>query len=232
MLTSLSVFFPCFNESASIPLLLEKTYRYIPKIAKKYEVIIVDDGSVDECGKIVSKLCEKYPNLRLVRHKKNLGYGATLRTGIASSTYDWIFWTDADLQFDITSLDSFIPATDKYDVIIGYRSHRADTFIRKLNGQLYTWLINLLFFLRVRDIDCGFKLIKRSALEKIHIETSSAFTSSEILIKLKKNRVKFRQIPVAHFPRAHGSSTGGSIRVIIKGLWQTLLFFCKGLYGK
>ncbi len=225
MLTSLSVFFPCYNEIESIPKLLEGASRFLPTITKKLQIILVDDGSTDGTKELAESMVQRYPNLLYVRHEKNAGYGQALKTGIESSVHDWVFWTDGDLQFDITQLEKFVKETEKSDAIIGYRAHRADTFIRKVNGELYTRLINILFKLEVRDIDCAFKLIKRKQLENVSITTSSAFTSSEILIKLKKNGVRLSQLPVSHFPRKHGKSTGNSLSVILKGLYQTVHFF-------
>jgi glycosyltransferase involved in cell wall biosynthesis len=227
MLSSLSVFFPCYNEGENLPELVDKVCAFLPKIAKKYEIVVVNDGSNDRTKEIVKKLTKDCPQLRIVNHERNKGYGAALKTGIRSAKMDWVFWMDGDLQFDITSLSKFIGYVDRYDAVIGYRAHRADTFLRKVNGELYTRLINFLFGLDIKDIDCAFKLIRRSRLEKIAIETSSAFTSSEILIKLKGNGMKFKQLPVQHFPRLFGRPTGGSIRVIFKGLKETLIFFFK-----
>lgn len=227
MLSSLSAFFPCYNEGENLPELVNKVCSFLPHIAKKFEIIIVNDGSHDKTKDIIKKLSKECPELRIVSHVKNRGYGGALKTGIQSSKMDWVFWMDGDLQFDIKSLDNFIAYTDKYDAVIGYRAHRADTFLRKVNGELYTRLINFLFGLDIRDIDCAFKLIRRSKLEKITIETSSAFTSSEILIKLKSNGTKFKQLSVLHFPRMFGKPTGGSVRVIFKGLKETMLFFLK-----
>ncbi len=225
MLSSLSVFFPVFNEEPNIEELIATVSSYLPKISKKYEIIVVNDGSVDNTAAVVAKLQKKYKNVRMVTHSENRGYGATLKTGIENAKYEWTFWMDSDLQFDIQSLNSFLPYVDTHGAIIGYRAHRADTFIRKVNGELYTQLINVLFGLGVRDIDCAFKLIQTKKLHEISIKTSSAFTSSEILIKLKKKGVHFKQIPVPHFPRKKGNPTGGNIRVIFKGLWQTFQYF-------
>lgn len=225
MLSSISVFFPCYNEEQNIPELVESACAFLPTIAKKFEIIIINDGSKDNTTSAVKRLQKECKQLRVVDHDTNLGYGAALRSGIRASTMEWIFWSDADLQFDIKTLKGFLPYTDSNDAIIGYRAHRADTFLRKVNGELYTRLINILFGLGVRDIDCAFKLIRADKLHAISPTTSSAFTSAEILIKLKKSGVKFKQLPVPHFPRKKGNPTGGNIRVILRGLWQTLSFY-------
>jgi glycosyltransferase involved in cell wall biosynthesis len=225
MLSSLSVFFPCYNEAENLEKLVDSTCGFLSTIAKKYEVIIVDDGSTDETRKIVSRLQKQCAELRIVSHPKNTGYGAALKTGIDTSKMEWVFWMDGDLQFDIRSLQSFLPHTDRFDAVIGYRAHRADTFLRKVNGELYTRMINFLFGLDIKDIDCAFKLIRNEKIKNIRIETSSAFTSAEILIKLKRAGVNCKQMSVPHFPRRFGSPTGGSLRVIFKGLKETLTFF-------
>lgn len=229
MLPSLSVFFPCYNEEKNVRELVLTAHQFLPTIAKKFEIIIVNDGSSDRTAKIAQELIGEYPNIRLVSHTVNLGYGAALKTGIANARYEWTFWSDGDLQFDIKTLQSFMPYVEDYSAIIGYRAHRADTFIRKVNGELYTMLINILFRLGVKDIDCAFKLIKTELLQSISIESSSAFTSSEILIRLKRKRIRFKQIPVSHFPRKRGNPTGGNIKVIFKGLRQTLAFYFRTL---
>lgn len=227
MLSSLSVFFPCYNEEKNIHELIESARAYLPSIAKKFEIIIVDDGSIDQTRTVVTKLQPQCKELRLISHTHNKGYGAALKTGIAASQYEWTFWMDGDLQFQIRSLDAFLAQTEQHDAIIGYRAHRADTFLRKVNGELYTRLINFLFGLHIRDIDCAFKLIKTSRLHAFAIETESAFTSAEILINLKRHGVECVQLPVPHFPRKHGSPTGGSLQVILKGLHQTVVFFLR-----
>ncbi|MEP7167102.1 MAG: glycosyltransferase family 2 protein [Candidatus Woesebacteria bacterium] len=225
MLSSLSAFFPCYNEEENLQKLVDSSCTFLPTIAKKYEIIVVDDGSQDNTQTVIADLQKECQELRLVSHAQNAGYGAALKTGIHSAKMDWVFWMDGDLQFNIESLETFLPYAEKYDAIIGFRAHRADTFLRKVNGELYTRLINFLFGTDVLDIDCAFKLIRRECLEKISIDTSSAFTSAEILIKLKRSGVKIKQVSVPHFKRQFGNPTGGSLRVIFKGLKETLTFF-------
>ncbi|HSW90146.1 MAG TPA: glycosyltransferase family 2 protein [Patescibacteria group bacterium] len=225
MLTSLSVFFPAFNEAENLEKLLAQAHDVLPTIARQFEVIVINDGSTDNTKAVVRKLQEKYDWLRILSHKTNLGYGAALKTGIEACTFDWTFWSDSDLQFDLHTLTTFLQYTGKYDAIIGYRAHRADTLLRKINGELYTRLINLLFDMKVRDIDCAFKLIKTSLLHESLITSASAFTSAEILIRLQRKHVKLMQLPVQHYKRRNGTPTGGSLRVIFKGLRETLSFF-------
>ncbi len=224
-LNSLSVFFPCFNESSNIPIFVQKTADFLPKICKKYEIIIVNDGSSDDTIDVVKNLQKNYPYLKLVNHKKNLGYGEALKTGFKHSLYDWIFFTDGDLQFDITQLENFIQHTDEYSVIIGYRTNRADGALRSLNAKLFKIYIDLLFRVHVKDIDCAFKLLKAETIKSINLVSSGAFTTSEFLYKLKKKGQKFKQLPVKHQQRLYGNPTGAKLKVIIKGVWEAFRLY-------
>lgn len=221
-LTSLSVFFPAFNEAANLPHLLEQANQVVPQLAQEFEYIVVNDGSTDNTIAIVDDLKKQFPNVCIVSHPKNEGYGAALKTGIAAAQYDWIFFTDADLQFDLHDLHSFIPYTEEYNAIIGYRKNRADGSHRKLNAKLFKLYIDLLFRVHVTDIDCAFKLLKRTVVQPIRLESSGAFTTSELLYKLKKQHVRFKELPVSHYPRKYGNPTGANLSVIIKACYEAL----------
>ncbi len=226
-LTSISIFFPCYNEELNIKPTIEAATKTISKIAKRYELIIINDGSTDGTEKIAKDIAKNDVHIRVVSHPYNLGYGAALKTGIKESKYDWVFFTDGDLQFDLSELSLFIPYTTKYNVIIGYRKDRAEGQSRARNAKLFKVFIDILFRLHVKDIDCAFKLFKRSTLQSLTIESSGAFTSSEILYKLKKKKEVFMQIPVTHYPRKWGTPTGNNFRVIIKAAYEALKLYVK-----
>ncbi len=227
MLSSLSVFFPCFNEALNIPILVQDAAEFLPKIAKKYEIIIIDDGSIDNTVQVVKELQKKYPFLRLIRHKTNKGYGAALKTGFKQSKYDWVFFTDGDLQFDIKELEKFLPYTKKFNIIVGYRVSRYEGFIRSLNAFLWRVYMNFLFSINVKDIDCAFKLIKKQVLDKTDLVSDSAFISAELLYKIKKQGYDIMQIPVLHRPRLYGKPTGAKLKVILKALRDSIKAFFK-----
>lgn len=225
-LSSLSVFFPCFNEEKNIPLFLKEAMRVLPEIAKKYEVIIINDGSSDTTQQVAERWQEKYPKqIRIVNHDQNKGYGSSLQTGFHEAKYDWIFFTDGDYQFRLKELKSFVPFSKEYDVIIGYRKQRVEGFMRSNNARMYKLFIDILFRLHVKDIDCAFKLIKRSAYEKIFLESTGAFISAELLYKLKKKHFAFKQIPVDHYPRKYGNPTGANLKVILKACVESLRLY-------
>jgi len=225
-LTSLTVFFPCFNEAANLEKLINEALVILPEIADIFEVIIVDDGSQDETVKIVQNLQKTHPEIKLVRHPINLGYGAALRTGFGAAKYDWTFFADGDLQFELADLKKFVPETTNYLAVIGFRQNRADGGMRVFNASLFKLYINLLFRLHVKDIDCAFKLFKTSLVQSIKLESTGAFTSAELLYKLKKRGITIKQLPVSHFARKFGQPTGNNPKVAIKaGLEALKLYF-------
>jgi glycosyltransferase involved in cell wall biosynthesis len=224
-LSSLSIFSPCYNEVENLPGLIKQVMQLVPKLARKFEVIIVDDGSNDGTAQLVKKLQLRYPQLKIVTHPQNLGYGSAVRTGINTAQYDWIFWTDGDGQFDFADLKQFVDYTDDFSVILGYRKRRVEGVRRAMMAKLYTLYIDLLFRVHVKDTDCGFKLFKANQLKLLKLFSNGAFISAEILYKLKKKRISFKQLPVDHLLRKFGKSTGVSPKVILIGLWEPLKLY-------
>jgi glycosyltransferase involved in cell wall biosynthesis len=221
-LESLTVFFPVYNEEDNIPLLIDSASKNIPNFAKDYELIIINDGSTDRSQEIAKQLIAGKKHWRLISHSKNLGYGEVLKTGIKEAKKKWLFFTDGDMQFDIKELVNFLPHTNEFQAIIGYRHKRAEGFPRSLNARLFKIYIDLLFRLHVKDIDCAFKLIKTDLLKNLDLNSGSAFTSSEILYRLKKKKVHFKELPVSHYPRRYGEATGANLRVIVKACYEAL----------
>jgi glycosyltransferase involved in cell wall biosynthesis len=225
-LSSLTAFFPCYNEEANVARMVAHVAEVLPKLAKKYEILIIDDGSTDKTGKIADRIAKRHEHVRVIHHPKNLGYGASLRTGIAEAQYEWVFFTDGDMQFDVAQLEEFITHTKQFQVIIGFRKTRADGNVRALNARLFKMYIDLLFRLDVKDIDCAFKLFRRKLVQSLHLQSTGAFTSAEMLYRLKKRGEKFKQLAVDHYPRQFGTPTGNHPKVIIKaGIEAFLVYF-------
>ena len=226
-LSSLSVFFPCYNEEKNIPLLLEQALDFFPDAAEQYELIVVNDGSTDRTAQVVSAFAEKHRQIKLVNHETNRGYGAALQTGFDHCQYEWLFFTDGDLQFDITELAKFLPYTDHYQAVIGCRRQRAEGTVREFNARLFKLYIDVLFRIHVQDIDCAFKLFKTELIKSLDLVSTGAFISAEFLYKLKKQGVEFKQLPVEHYPRKHGQPTGANPGVIVKGVTDALKLYLK-----
>jgi glycosyltransferase involved in cell wall biosynthesis len=232
LINEITVFFPAYNLEAQIENTIEKAYDVIPKLAENYEIIVINDGSKDNTGQILQKLKLRFNNLKVITHEVNKGYGAALKSGFYNAKYPWIAFTDADGQFDISELPKLIAKQKETnsDMVIGYYLKRQVTFVRKLNTFLWQMVVFALFGLRVKDVDCGFKLLSKRVIEGIpKLESErGAFISSELLIKARKNGFKIVEIGVHHYPRTEGKGTGADLNVIIKSfvdlfkLWKQL----------
>jgi len=214
-LPELSVFFPAYNEKHNIKHALESAYKVIPEYAEKFEVIIVDDGSTDGTSQLADELKKEYKNLKVVHHDKNYGYGKALRTGFENSSYQYVFFSDSDRQFDLNEIRKLVPLMDEADIAAGIRVNRKDPFYRRLNAKAYNILVKILFGLNVRDIDCAFKLIKKKVLNDVKLKSESQFVSAEFLIKASKKGYRIKQVGVTHLPRTYGKPTGNSIKAIV-----------------
>lgn len=219
-LKELSVFFPFYNEEANIEAQAKQALKIIPQFAQRFEIILVNDGSVDKTGLIGEKLADRYRQVRLINHKKNRGYGGALKSGFEAAKYAWVFFSDGDRQFDLAEIGSLLGHVNEADLIIGYRKKRADSLIRLANAKLFNFLIRILFGLRVKDIDCAFKLLRKNVIESLELRSDGALISSELLIKAKKAGFKISQVPVSHYPRKIGNPTGANFRVIFKAFYD------------
>lgn len=225
---SISAFFPAYNEEANIGPLCTKTAAALKKVAGRYEVIAVDDGSKDKTAKVVEALHKKDPHIRLVSHKANAGYGAAVKTGFASAKMDWIFFTDGDGQFDVAEITKLLAHTKDHDLVVGYRIKRADPPHRLLNAWAWGTLVRTLFSLKgVRDIDCAFKIIRRDVFKKFKLETTGAMISTELLVKSQKNGFRIKEVGVNHYARTAGQQTGAKLSVIARAFKELFSYFIK-----
>ncbi len=232
-ISELSVFFPAYNEEGNIEKTVRDAKAALLKVAKKWEIVIVNDGSRDKTSEIAHKLEKSDERIRVI-DQENRGYGGALKTGLYNSKYEWISFTDSDGQFDFGEIINFVEEQKitKADVVIGYYKKRQVSKLKIYTSKIWEAAVFILFGLHVTDIDCGFKLISKKVIEKIpKLESErGAFISSEFLIKTKKDRFKIVEIPVTHYPRTKGSGTGRNINVIIKSfidlgkLWIKLSF--------
>ncbi len=225
-LSSLSIFMPAYNEEKNIQQVVKEALATAKNLAKDYEVIVVDDGSTDKTSLKVKQLQKRNPHLRLIKHPQNLGYGAAVKSGLKAAKMDWVFFTDSDGQFKFDELPKFVAAKDKADLIIGYRRKRMDPFHRVFVAQvlLKIW-VYLLFGLKVKDVDCAYKLFPQKVVQAIELKTESAITVTEFLVKAKRQGFSFYQLPVTHYPRQHGTQTGGNLKVIYKAFKESLQLF-------
>ena len=227
-LPSLSVFFPAYNEEANIVETIEKAFKIIPSFAEQFEIIAVNDGSNDKTAQYLSELSGKYPNLKVITHPKNRGYGAALKSGFLNTKYEYVFFTDSDGQFKLEELENFIPLIQDCDIVAGFRIKRNDPWHRIINAKAYNLLVRMLFGLKINDIDCAFKLIRKKVLDLITLKSESQFVSAEFLIKSKKKGFIIKQLGANHYPREKGTPTGNNPLVIVRSfaelfkLWKEL----------
>ena len=215
---NLSVFLPFHNEEENIKPSVEAVLaaiRQIPGISG-YEVIVVNDGSTDRTKEIAEEMIRNDSRLRLISHDSNRGYGAAVMSGFRAARFEYVFFTDGDLQFDVNELRKFLPWVPEYGAVIGYRAKRKDNLQRRLNTYLWNRLIRFVFGLKVRDIDCAFKLFKTASVAKLPMISGGAMFSAELLIRLERAGLKFKEIPVTHLPRLNGISSGAKPHVIMK----------------
>lgn len=206
-LTSLSIFFPCYNEVENAGVMIREAVETAEGYGVDYEIVVVDDGSSDRTAQIVEEWRKKNPRVRLIRHSENKGYGAAVRSGFQNVTKDLVFMTDGDRQFRISEIEKLFSKIDSCDVVTGYRLGRQDKGYRRLNGRLWTGLTRFLFGLPVRDVDCAFKLIRREALAGVELKSNQLLIHAELLARLKKKGCRIEQIGVTHYPREKGQAT-------------------------
>ena len=204
----ISIVLPARNEVANIRAAVEKSLAVAERLSPRHEVIVVDDGSQDGMGQAVEILARlHYPRVRLVTHEVNLGYGAALRTGFRHSRFGLVFFTDSDNQFDISELEYFIPMMADHDMVTGFRVYRYDPVMRCILSWLYNRLVGVLFGLRVRDVDCAFKLMRRELVQKVTIECNNFFVNTELLAKARRWNFRIAEKGVRHYPRTAGETS-------------------------
>jgi len=219
---SLTVFFPAFNEEGIIEKTVTDAVAACAPLAADLEVVVVDDGSADQTAAIVERMAAADPRVRLIRHERNRGYGAALRSGFSGARKDLVFFSDADGQFDLRELPGSLAMLDQAPVVVGFRIKRNDPPHRIFIAKTYKLIVRMVFGLRIRDIDCAFKLFRRDVFEGLTLESNGAFISSELLIKLRRQGVPIVERGVNHYPRTTGESKGAGLGVILKTIRDIL----------
>lgn len=218
----LSVFFPAFNDAQSLPSLLSRTFTSVQRVTDDYEVIVVNDGSTDTTAALLEQLADQYaPHLRVITHEENLGYGAALRSGFQAATKAFVFYTDGDGQYDPAEMEELARALSPGACLVnGYKLARQDPWHRIAIGWLYNVFARWLFRIRLRDIDCDFRLIRRDALDLAQIQSSGGTICIEIARTLELTGSPVIETPVHHYPRQHGRSQFFRLGSLVKTFWQ------------
>lgn len=222
---SISVVIPAYNEAPNVAKAIESADAAMQKVASDYEIIVVDDGSRDDTSAVASALIPRYPKLRVVRNEPNRGYGGSLRRGFDEATKELILFAPGDNQFDLEETPRLLALIDQgADIASGHRAERNDPFIRRLNAFGWNTTIRLLFGFLSNDIDCGFKVFKRSILQHVPLYSTGAMIDTELLAGAKARGYVIKDTAVTHLPRTAGKPTGANLRVIMRAFRDLLRF--------
>jgi len=203
----LSIFFPAYNDSGTIASLVITAIQAAQSLTPDFEVIVVNDGSPDNTAAVADELARQYPQVRVVHHPVNRGYGGALRTGFATASKEFVFYTDGDGQYDPSEMTVLWHAMRTgVDLVNGYKISRSDPLHRIIIGRLYHHTVKLLFGLKVRDVDCDFRLMRRSIFDRVRLEKNSGVICLEMMKKIQDAGFAIAEVPVHHYHRTHGKS--------------------------
>ncbi len=203
----LSVVFPAYNDAGTIPSMVIGARLSARGLVDDFEIVVVNDGSSDHTAEVLSELQEVFPELRVVTHPKNRGYGGALRSGFDSATKDLIFYTDGDAQYDPREMTRLFDAWEaSSDFVNGVKIGRSDPFHRVIIGRLYHWSVRLAFGLKLSDVDCDFRLFRRAIFDKVELTKDSGVICVELMKKVQDHGFRIQEVPVHHFHRAYGKS--------------------------
>lgn len=217
----LSVVLPAYNEQANIERVVRQVAVYLDRLGIDYEILPVNDGSRDATGEILARLAGELPRVRPQNHPQNRGYGAALRTGFDAAVKRYVFYMDGDGQFDIKDLDKLLPLASEDVIVTGFRIERRDPFIRRMNARLFGgWLVRIMLGVRVRDLNCAFKLIPKKVLRTITLESGGALINAELYGRAIRAGFGIREVGVHHYAREAGVQTGAHLRVILRAFYD------------
>jgi len=230
MAKGISIFFPAYNDGGTIASMVISALLTVRELTDDYEIIVIDDGSADYTPQLLDELARVYEEVRIIHHEQNRGYGGALRTGFSSATKELVFYTDGDAQYDARELRVLYPALiDGVDMVNGYKISRSDPWYRTVIGRTYHWIVKLAFGLRLRDVDCDFRLMRRTIFDQVNLESNSGVICVEMMKKIQDAGFVIAEAPVHHYHRVYGSSQFFNFRRILRvgrdllRLWEQLV---------
>lgn len=222
---TLSVILPAHNEEANIEVVVRSCLETLPKLVRDFEVVVVNDGSRDDTGAILDHLAAEDPRVVPQHHEVNRGYGDALMTGFAHSRGDYVMFMDSDQQFRIADLERLLPYVGEYDIVAGFRLKRQDPPLRLLYAALFNWAVRIFFGIRVRDVDCAFKVFRGDLLRNMRLEFGGALINTEMLAKARQQGATLTEVGVHHYPRLVGEQSGGSFKVVFRAMRHFFLLW-------
>jgi len=222
---SISLMFPLYNDKNTVELMIKKSSSVLKKLKRKYEIIIVEDGCPQNSGKLAVKIAKKFSNVKVFFHKKNLGYGAALKTGLKKCKNDWIFMVDGDAEYDVNDLPRLFRATKNCDLVITYRYKKKYNTYRIIISWVYNAILRLIFDIKFRDISTGSRLVSKKLIESIKLKSTSPFVGAELAIKAGQAGYKVGEIGIHTYPRTFGSGSSVGLKNILLTLKDMALLF-------
>jgi len=213
---TISAFFPAYNDDVTIQGMVVEMDYILNQLCDDYEIIVVNDGSKDLTGAVLDGLARNLPRFRVIHNEKNLGYGGCLKTGFRAATKDWVFYTDGDGQYDVKEITLLVEHVNKADIITGYKIARGDSLLRVLIGKVYHSMNKAIFKLKVRDVDCDFRLMRRSLVQSIDFKTETGFFPVEMVRQFQDKGASIYEVPVHHYYRKTRKSQFFSVKNIFK----------------
>lgn len=221
-LSSLSIYFPAYNDEHTIEVLTRKSIEIAEQLTRDYEILIIHDHSPDRTGEVANALAREFKQVRVIHHSENMGVGNAMISGYTHAAKDWVFYTDGDAQYDVAELPKLAAYARDYDVIIGYRLKRAEGFKREFTSGCFHLIVSLLFGVHFKDIDCSFKLLNRRFLDKVSFHTNSGLVDAELLIQAKRLKFPIKEVGVHHYNRKFGKSQCMRARLILSMLMDVV----------
>jgi glycosyltransferase involved in cell wall biosynthesis len=230
-LSSVTVFFPCYNDAGTIPTMILRALEVLPQITDDYEVIVINDGSQDDSGRVLDVIAARFDHLRIIHRAQPSGYGGVLRAGFAAACKDWVFYTDGDAQYDVRELALLAARVrDGVDMVNGYKIKRHDPLYRVVIGLAYQYFVKLAFGLGIRDVDCDFRLMRRAIFDHIRLESTTGTITVELVKKIQDAGYTLVEVPVHHWYRQYGVSqffnfprVGRTLVALIDWWWRLVV---------
>lgn len=222
--------FPLYKDSLTVEKMIMKSLKICKKITNNYEIIVVDDGCPEKSGLLAKKFTKKNKKIKVIFHKKNLGYGSALKTGFKNCKKKWIFQTDGDAEYDVNDLKKLTKFTDVSDLIITYRLKKKYNTNRIIISWIYNFILRSIFFTKFKDISTGSRLIKKNLFKKINLSSNSPFVGAELAIKSKYNGFRINEVGIHTYPRTFGSGSSVSLKNILLTIIDMIKMFLKFKY--
>lgn len=222
---SLSLVLPCYNEEENVRVVVEDALAVLPRYADTFEIIPVNDGSRDRTHEILMQIAAEDDRVQPVSYTRNKGYGGAVTAGFDASRYDYVMFMDADRQFRIEDIGRLSPFVGRYDIVAGFRMERSDPLIRRVNAEVFNLAVRILFGVHLRDLDCAFKIFRGDQLRSLNLISTGALINAEIQAKLRRQGATLQQVGVGHYERVAGNPTGGSLKVILRAMYNILFLW-------